>query len=168
MDEYLAHHGILGMRWGIRRYHDADGSLTAAGRRRYTKEQAKAEKKDEKWVKKNGEKIYKQAYSKVKGEADSYLYNDLAEKYKGQTYTTRGKLNQSLVNDYNKKLASLMNTAVGDISAPSGRVIRYVAKRGSVGVYTALATSGYDMGNVRNGVWSGGRIAYRKDTVRVR
>lgn len=33
--EYLEHHGILGQRWGIRRYQNRDGSLTAAGRKRY-------------------------------------------------------------------------------------------------------------------------------------
>lgn len=32
---YLQHHGILGMRWGVRRYQNADGSLTSAGKRRY-------------------------------------------------------------------------------------------------------------------------------------
>ncbi len=31
---YLAHHGILGQKWGVRRYQNADGSLTAAGKRR--------------------------------------------------------------------------------------------------------------------------------------
>ena len=32
---YLAHHGILGQKWGIRRYQNKDGSLTAAGKKRY-------------------------------------------------------------------------------------------------------------------------------------
>lgn len=31
----LSHHGILGMKWGIRRYQNDDGSLTSAGRIRY-------------------------------------------------------------------------------------------------------------------------------------
>lgn len=32
----LYHHGIKGMHWGVRRYQNADGSLKAAGRKRYT------------------------------------------------------------------------------------------------------------------------------------
>lgn len=31
----LTHHGILGMKWGRRRYQNKDGSLTAAGKKRY-------------------------------------------------------------------------------------------------------------------------------------
>lgn len=43
----LVHHGTKGMRWGIRRYQNKDGSLTPAGKKRYDKEMAKltAEKK---------------------------------------------------------------------------------------------------------------------------
>ena len=31
---YLAHHGIKGMKWGVRRYQNEDGTLTAAGKKR--------------------------------------------------------------------------------------------------------------------------------------
>lgn len=35
---YLVHHGIIGQRWGIRRYQNEDGSLTSEGKSRYIKE----------------------------------------------------------------------------------------------------------------------------------
>lgn len=34
MEDYLVHHGILGQKWGLRRYQNPDGSLTAMGKKR--------------------------------------------------------------------------------------------------------------------------------------
>lgn len=62
----LYHHGIKGQRWGIRRYQNADGSLTSAGRQKLRNWKHKQYQKSDKryhvesW-KKRADKAYAQA-----------------------------------------------------------------------------------------------------------
>ena len=45
---YLAHHGVKGQRWGVRRFQNPDGSLTEKGKRRMKTLQGKSDKLDAK------------------------------------------------------------------------------------------------------------------------
>lgn len=45
-DGELYHHGTKGMKWGIRRYQNKDGSLTPAGKKRYAQEEAKLKERE--------------------------------------------------------------------------------------------------------------------------
>ena len=152
----LAHHGIDGQKWGVQ-----NGPPYPLDPSDYSKSEKKALKQDLKWIKKNEKKVYNKAYKESKKELNEYA-GLLSQKY---GLNKNGKLSAAYVNNFNRGMAELMNEKVADVTSPSGRAVRFIAKRGQMGVYTALADQGYDMSQVKNGVWTSGRIAYRKTGV---
>lgn len=157
----LRHHGILGMKWGVRRYQNADGSLTAAGRRRYGNSDG-IPKRDVRWAKRNQKKIEKAARKASQQGLSEYTQELMRQP---NARNANGRISAATINAYNRKMAQVMSQKVSDLRSPSGRVVQFVAKRGSMGVHMALADAGYDMNQLRNGVWDSGRVAYRKSKV---
>lgn len=141
----LKHYGILGMHWGIRRYQNEDGTLTEAGKRHYAK-------LDDRWADRHATKIQNKAYKKSQREMKK------VERQLRREYDPRGR---QYMNAYNQNLARIMSTKVTDLSTPSGKAVKFVAKRGEYGVYFAMASRNYDMNKVKNGVWGSGRVAYK-------
>lgn len=179
-EDELYHHGILGQKWGIRRFQNPDGSLTEEGRKRYgynsitgefnkekyisdiKKDRAQKSKQDVRWAKKNEKSITYKAQKLVKKDIKEY---DRELSKQVNRYNKSGSKNAYWQVMHNRALAELMNEKVSDIRSPNGQTIKFVAKRGSEGVYMALATEGYDISKLKNGVKSSGKVAYRKEQV---
>lgn len=149
----LQHHGILGQKWGVRRFQNPDGSLTPRG-------QARLDKKDDKWASTKGEKIKSKIQKTVSKDMNEFVRTQLE-----MSYTSKGKISSSTILQYNNKLAQLMNSKIPDVQAPSGRVLRFVAKRGELGVHTAVADAGYDLTQLQRGVFKTGKVAYKQENL---
>lgn len=96
----LYHHGIKGMRWGVRRYQNDDGSLTSAGQKRYARDAR--EKGFDKYDSTTG-KYYKS--SKKNGrtdlevDANRYVKEDLSRTRKLTDETANLTRNLKTAND---------------------------------------------------------------------
>lgn len=97
----LAHYGVKGQKWGIRRFQNEDGSLTAEGQQRLNKLNDHLKKSDSKHTK------YQQKYEKL---ASRHKFTDLgiakekrmlrrSYKYKLRSERIRSKINK-LMSDY--------------------------------------------------------------------
>ena len=147
---------------------DSDGivndHLNQRQLKKIRKAAAKAERKDERWAKRHYDRLYRKAYKPAKREMSRYVKKELNKNYARQL--ADGQISKSYMNEYNRKLAELMNQNVSRLpTAPSGRIVNFVAKRGDLGVYMALADPDYDMTQVQKGVYDTGRVAYRKNQI---
>lgn len=99
--DYLMHYGVKGMKWGVRRYQNKDGTLTSAG-----KQHIKDMKNDQKLIKSNGDYILK------KGTVVQRVSDNLEDKTHDYTYVSFTKhdndfydknfTDKILIDDYDK------------------------------------------------------------------
>lgn len=115
MNNELEHHGIFGMRWGVRRYQNADGTLTDAGKKRYSKDvQANKQKPKDKRVDEDS-----------LNDPDRWVREDLNN---AKTVTDSGKEIVNTASELERKTAK-KNTKPLDLSSMTDQDLRNAINR---------------------------------------
>lgn len=102
VDGQLFHHGVKGQKWGVRRYQNTDGSLTPAGKKRYSsREERKAKSAQKKEIRKQYRTSKADArarYENAKLKADIDYENAMSAKKKAmKDVTDEYNRNQSFI-----------------------------------------------------------------------
>jgi len=159
-NDYLAHHGIKGQKWGVRRYQNLDGSYTKEGLRRYfsaNKERISAEQ-DYRRLKAEGVDEIKVLDAKNKYKAakryEKATYNQLAKDAsadKGKSLYQQGKTIESQ-RKYGIAGSTLGLIALGGVIVSSKLMREGQTKKAAAIVASALAIS--LTGNILNSIGS--------------
>lgn len=114
-NDYLAHYGKLGQKWGIRRYQNEDGSLTPLGEERYRKKQARDERRQ---MRKSIASDAK-ALSRLRGDSKNTMTKHILDR-EGHVYTSKVIRKATVIK---KTRTAVKSAAVIGAAILSGKIV---------------------------------------------
>lgn len=135
MATVLKHHGIKGMHWGVRRYQNPDGTLTAEGKKHLPKRMQKHYETESKLAKESKNKFI------------SKLHEDSAQAattYKRYGKNNRGAFSRAMTETYGSGFKFYADAAKNVSQAKTGReAVSGVGKAYKKWLDTPVTTLGY-------------------------
>lgn len=130
-DDELAHYGILGMHWGIRRYQNPDGTLTDIGKKRLAKHRAKEEKRAVKAAKKREKYIMNPDSKYIRKHFEKFNIDEIKQAYERMDWKKkiedidkdRKKIGKEKI-DTMIKYGDSLNNIVSFLNSDAGKGIR--------------------------------------------
>lgn len=132
--EYLAHYGILKMKWGVRRFQNEDGSLTEEGKARYS------QGKEKKPNKKPESSTWKSSEAGSLSDAELNRRNSRLQRENQYKQLTRSRAQKAF--DWIKSIAGTVLVATA-VTAMKGKVgVAYKSGLSALGSKIAGSTTG--------------------------
>ena len=125
---YLAHHGIKGQRWGIRRYQNADGTLTKLGRRRLGIDKSRRQiRKEAKEKRKQAEAAQKAADERAKLHEE--MVRDPNKLYKYRNALSKEEIDSVMRDiEFNRKIKEIKKKDVDSALTTMQQVVDFSRK----------------------------------------
>ena len=148
-DDYLEHYGIKGMHWGVRRFQNADGSLTAAGKKRYGSEDSSDSER-----KSRTKKIVAGVLMAATVAGAAYVYSQHPDAVKNLIKGSKGKTLSSV-----SDAAAVGKNYINNIGEGLKRTARNKLTKAGMKTRSAISTS---ISEFKEGIGEGVRNAPRK------